>query len=125
MRTLKVITLLLVASCAQAPREASAVACPDGLADSARAVCIALDTTTRLAHEPRRVYEFRRDSAGFAILTVPRRATHTDGEMTVHVSKAFKVIGFWAGQQLRPNVALPLTSARSCGCNAVGRMDRC
>ena len=62
--------------------------------DSARAVCTALDTAERLTDVERRVAEFRFDSAGFSILTLPVQPKATDGDLTVRLSKDFKVVGF-------------------------------
>lgn len=92
----RVIAFALALAGCDRPRQASGSPsnCGSLSSDSAHAACVALDTATRLTRETRKVHEFRRDSLGFSILTLPVKPTHTDGDLTVHVSKAFNVNGF-------------------------------
>ena len=83
-----------LAACDRPRQTATASDCGSPSSDSARAACIALDTTSRLTHQVRKVHEFRRDSVGYSILTLPVQPRGTDGDLTVHVSKTFKVTGF-------------------------------
>jgi hypothetical protein len=82
-----------IAGCArdEAPR---GDACEREGTDSARAVCVALDAARRRTGQEPQALEFRRDSAGYSILTIPTKSLATDGDLTVHVSHAFEVTGF-------------------------------
>ncbi len=79
---------------ARPPRDTVAVRCDLAATDSARAVCVALDTATKRAGGPRRLHEFRRDTGGYSILTLPERSMATDGDLTVRLSRDFRVLGF-------------------------------
>ena len=59
--------------------------------DSARAVCLALDTLARGERLPSRVWRFEQTAEGFRIVTVPADARMLDGMGIVHVTRAGRV----------------------------------
>ena len=100
--TAVLLVWILVLSGCQPAKESDAAARSDTIstrcarepADSARAVCVGVEVASREVGRSQRLYEFRREPGGFAIVTVPDSIVMTDGELTVHLSLDFRVRGF-------------------------------
>ena len=69
----------------------SAADCAREVGDSARAVCVALDTLARGERLPSRVLRVERTSDGFRIVTMPADPKVLDGMGVVHVTRAGRV----------------------------------
>lgn len=102
MRVLRCALVLLllsgVGACADRPRDRGGVPvrvrCAGGVADSADAVALALDTLARLDRYRSAVVRFARDSAGYRLVTVPAPEPTMivfDGMAIVHVSRECRV----------------------------------
>jgi hypothetical protein len=94
MRLRTIAVVVACASCAGGGDAAQAPACEQEGTDSARAACVAVEAASRRVGRAQRVQEFRREQAGYSILTVPVEIRGTDGDLTVHVSRTFEVTGF-------------------------------
>jgi hypothetical protein len=75
-----------VAACGRAGR--GAADCSHEANDSARAVCVALDTLSRGSRLPSRVSRVERTTDGFRVVTVPANSNIRDGMGVVQVARA-------------------------------------
>lgn len=92
---LPLITILACGSPAPEPsREAAAPAqdCATATSDSARAVCIALDTIQALSGQPSRVLGITREGDRSCIRTIPTGPRETDGGGAVLVGPDARVL---------------------------------
>ncbi len=79
----------VTAACGASMRPAAACAREAG--DSARAVCVALDTLARGERLPSRVLRVEQTAGGFRVVTVPASPSTVDGMGVVHVTRAGRV----------------------------------
>ncbi|AHG92876.1 hypothetical protein J421_5341 (plasmid) [Gemmatirosa kalamazoonensis] len=77
------------AACGRTARRAAD--CSRAAGDSARAVCVALDTLARGARLPSRVFRVEHTADGFRVVTVPANPHTLDGMGVVDVTRAGRV----------------------------------
>ena len=74
------------------PAGSAAAGCASEATDSARAICIALDTLARGERLPARLWRFTMEGDTFRIITVPADPAVIDGMGVVRVSRRGKVL---------------------------------